>query len=103
MEQNSLFGMIIIGVLVLTFVIVTICLCVKLSQYKKLAASAPQNINANPKLGTVMPITQNTTQDNTTVVELDDVPDSQIRTLNMKNGDDAVLSAERKEQLEDIA
>ena len=99
MEQNSLVGMVMIGVLVLIFVIVTIYLCVKLSQYKKLAENAPK---VNNKIATVMPLTQNTTQDNTTVVDLDDVPDSQIRTLNMKNGDEAVLSAGRKEQLEDV-
>jgi hypothetical protein len=101
-DQNELIGQIIITTLLIVIIILSVCLfkqCTKLNG----VSQAPKTTRVPSTSATKLePIPQNmTTQDNTTIIDLDDAPESQIRTLGAAN-DLEVLSATRKKQLEDI-
>merc|ERR1719296_211481 len=102
MERNSLVGLIVIATLLVIIIILAICLF-KRSSKSKVETNAASSTGVT-RMSAVKPepIPQNlTTQDNTTIIDLDDAPESQIRALGEKN-DLEVLSATRKKQLEDI-
>jgi len=101
MGRNDLIGTIVIIALVVIIVILSVFLCVQCS-ISRVEALQPTRTRVT-SMSTVKPepIPQNTTQDNTTIIDLDDAPESQMRTLGVNN-DLEILSATRKEQLEDM-